>query len=453
MAGQQPWHIAPCLPDRSLSSSRQPSGKPVPLFVAGIPAWRYSVKLTLAILEICCYHTNMRSPTSISDLGGLPDAALGEKLIELRRSIDRMESEFSQCLGLFADRRGFAGDGAVSLVQWLRWKCRLTPGGASERVEVARNLHHLPRAAEAFAAGEIGYHHAAAIAWAIDEVGPEAAGKAETVLVESARRLDPARLRQVTRHLRHCVDPDGALRDANAAYERRAFYLSESLDGVFHVDGILDAEGGAILRTALNALMPRESGEQRPAPQRRADALVELARQRLDQGDLPDVGGQRPHLTITARVDTLKGEPESPAGEMEWASPVPAETVRRLACDASLSRVLFDPASEPMDVGRATRTISPALRRALAARDKGCRFPGCDRPQSWTDCHHLTHWADGGETNLANVVSLCRRHHHRVHEEGWRLARGDGGALVAVQPSWTALHSGHSPGLAPPLAS
>ncbi len=327
------------------------------------------------------------------------------------------------------------------------------PGGASERVEVARNLHHLPRAAEAFAAGEIGYQHAAAIAWAIHEVGPEAAARSESVLVESARVLDPARLRLVTRHVRHCVDPDGALRDANKAYDRRAFYLSESLDGVFHVDGILDAEGGAVLRTALNALMPGESGEPRPAAQRRADALVELARQRLDQGDLPEVGGQRPHLTITARIETLMGEPESPAGEMEWASPVPAETVRRLACDASISRVLFDPASQPIDVGRATRTISPALRRALAARDRGCRFPGCDRPPSWTDCHHLTHWPDGGETNPANVVSLCRRHHHRVHEEGWRLARGDGGGLVAIQPAWTTLRSGSSPGLAPPLAS
>ena len=140
-------------------------------------------------------------------------------------------------------------------------------------------------------------------------------------------------------------------------------------------------------------------------------------------------------------------------GIRRWRNRLSPRCRHRLACDASISRVLFSAASQPIDVGRATRTISPALRRALAARDRGCRFPGCDRPPSWTDGHHLTHWTAEGETNPANVVSLCRRHHHRVHEEGWRLARADDGALIAIQPAWTALHSGRSPGLAPPLAS
>ncbi len=292
------------------------------------------------------------------------------------------------------------------------------------------------------ATGEIGYEHAAAIARAAEEVGPEAVAEAEPVLLEAARRLDPLRLRMVTRHLRHCADPDGVLRDANLAHERRHLYLSQTWEGLFAINGLLDAEGGATLQTALNAFLGPPPGDQRSGVQR-ADALVELARQRLDAGDLPEVGGQRPHLTVTAPLATLRREPQAPAGELEWAQPIP-ETVRRLACDASLTRVLLGPDSEPIDVGRASRTVPPALRRALVLRDRGCRFAGCARPPAWTDGHHLTHWAAGGETNLANVVLLCRWHHRRVHEEGWQLVRGEDGALVAVQPWWTGIHSGHS---------
>jgi hypothetical protein len=119
---------------------------------------------------------------------------------------------------------------------------------------------------------------------------------------------------------------------------------------------------------------------------------------------------------------------------MRWAGAVVAETVRRLACDATASRVTVGPSGEPLDVGRAVRTIPPAMRRALVVRDGGCRFPGCDRPPEWTDGHHLRHWADGGETKLDNLVLLCRRHHRVVHEGRWRLSRGEDGRLVAQPP-------------------
>ena len=374
------------------------------------------------------------------NLDRLTRPALGERLIEIRQSIDQMELEFSRTLARFTSLQGFVGDGAVSLVQWLRWKCRLTPGHAFERAQVARHLPTLPVAEQALENGEIGYDHAAVLARSREEVGAEAAAKAEPDLVDWARRLDPARLGIVARHLRHCVNPDGVLKDANEAYDRRALHLSQMMDGVFRIDGMLDPEGGATLQTALNALMaPELAGESRRPAERRADALVELARQRLDSGELPEVGGQRPHLTVTAPLATVRREPESPAGELQWSDPIPAESVRRLACDASVTRVLLNPSSQPIDVGRATRVISSALRVALVVRDFGCRFPGCDRPPDWTEGHHLVHWADGGETNLDNVVLMCRRHHRRVHEGGWTLAWSDDRTLVAIQPEWTRL--------------
>ena len=153
--------------------------------------------------------------------------------------------------------------------------------------------------------------------------------------------------------------------------------------------------GGALLRTALQALSgPPSADDSRTAAQRRADALVELAR-------------QRPHLTLTASLTTLRKEPGAQAGDLDWGQPVPAETVRRIACDAALTPALLGRSSEPLAVGRASRVIPASLRRALAARDGGCRFPGCDRPAAWTDGHHLKHCADGGETSAGNLVLLC----------------------------------------------
>jgi len=143
---------------------------------------------------------------------------------------------------------------------------------------------------------------------------------------------------------------------------------------------------------------------------------------------------RRPHLTVTAPLATLQREPGAPAGELRWAGPVVADLVRRLACDAAITRVTVSPRGEPLNVGRAVRTIPPAIRRALALRDGGCRFPGCDRPPEWTDAHHIKHWADGGETSLDNLVLLCRFHHRYVHEQGWRLERKGDGTLSAEPP-------------------
>lgn len=110
---------------------------------------------------------------------------------------------------------------------------------------------------------------------------------------------------------------------------------------------------------------------------------------------------------------------DSALAETEYGHPLPQASLRRLACDATLTRLLLDSHSQPLDVGRATRTVPPALRRALNTRDGGCRFPGCDRPPGWTDAHHLTPWIDGGPTALHNLILLCRSHHRLIHDYGW----------------------------------
>src|SRR5205085_10753548 len=142
------------------------------------------------------------------------------------------------------------------------------------------------------------------------------------------------RFRILTWHFRHAVDPDGALAEANELYDRRYLHISQSMNGLYFLNGLLDAEGGAVVLTAINALSKPISDDTRSATQCRADGLVEMAHQILDRDGLARVGGQRPHLTISAGVETLAGLAGQPGADLEWGSPVPGETLRRLACDA-----------------------------------------------------------------------------------------------------------------------
>ena len=203
------------------------------------------------------------------------------------------------------------------------------------------------------------------------------------------------------------------------------------------IDGDLDPETGEALFASMRAVMDAEArsgGEDTRTPaQRRADALGEICRQWLDRANRPQVAGERPHMTLTVRVETLRELRASAAGveadaeaELDQAGPVPPEVARRLACDASILRIVMAGPSEPLDVGRRTPVVSPALRRGVIARDHHCRFPGCDRPATWCDAHHVVHWADGGDTALGNLVLLCRRHHRLLHERaGFRLEMED----------------------------
>ena len=144
--------------------------------------------------------------------------------------------------------------------------------------------------------------------------------------------------------------------------------------------------------------------------------------------------GQRPHLAVTVEMVTLAKQPGSRAAELEWAQPIPAETARRLARDAAITPIVIGSESDQPRADRTTRVIAGAQRKALVVRDRGCRFPGCDRPPDWTDAHHIQHWADGGETRMDNLLLLCRRHHRMVHEEGWQLSWDEQRELVAVPP-------------------
>jgi len=368
------------------------------------------------------------------ELGAVDGETLSEELIGMRHSIDRLEAQFSRRLVRFDLVRGYEGAGAADLISWLRWACRMGTSAAARRLHLARQLTELPETEAAWRSGAISTGHAAVIGRTVDEMGDDGARAAEPTLLEAADRMNPGHVWLLGQRLRHALDRERALADANAMHERRRLHLTRGLDGALTLDGLFDPEAGAILRTAIDALTRPLPDDDRIAPQRRADALVELARRQLDGGALPASGGQRPHLSVVVPAAALRHEAGAPPAELEWSGPIVDQTARRMGCDAVCSTIEVDEEGMPMTVGRATRTVPPSIRRALVVRDRGCRFPGCDRPPAWTDGHHLVHWADGGETALENLVLLCRPHHRLVHEQGWTLRRNDDGELVAAPP-------------------
>ena len=370
---------------------------------------------------------------------------LGEGLIQIREvGIDPLEAAFANGLRRF-DRSGeFKADGALSAVAWVRERCNLSAGAAAERVTVARQLETLPQIAKALAAGDVGFQHVALIARAAENVGSAPVQKEEHNLLKAAKTMDPGRFAAVAKGFEHRVDAAAALAEANHAYQRRYFHISEPQDGMVRLDGILDLEGGATLKTALSALMPPPTNDDVRTPgQRRVDALVDLARRPLDGSKLGTVGGQRPHLVITASAETLAGLPGAPPAEMAGVGPIPMETAQRHACDPTVSWLLGHGELESETASDAHRQIPAATRRALVARDRDCVFNGCHRPAIWCDGHHMVWWTRGGKTVLPNLALVCGRHHRMLHEDGWTLERRDG-RFVTIPPPRRVMPSARS---------
>ncbi len=205
--------------------------------------------------------------------------------------------------------------------------------------------------------------------------------------------------------------------DSAVQMERRRFDFTRKANGMIEGDFALTETAGEAFVTALDAVMPppNENDERTPS-QRRHDALEDLARSFLEGTASPEVGGEKPHVNFHVDLNGLQGV----AGglhETEDGHVLGVDTVRQLACDASVSRIVLGPGSEILDVGRKTRVIPAGLRRAVIARDRHCTAPGCGRSARWCDVHHIVFWADGGETVLDNLCLLCRYHHTLTHRQ------------------------------------
>ncbi len=267
---------------------------------------------------------------------------------------------------------------------------------------------------------------------------------AEPHLLEVARLVDPDRLARIVDGFRRATAPETAVEEAEQAYAAREFFMSKPYAGTVNVIGTLTAETYAALNAAL-APLTRKSGpdDARTPAQRRHDALGELAQLTLCSGQLPQLAGERPHLSVVVALEVLEGRAGRSLAELQGAGYTTDQAVRRLGCDAMITRVVVDGEGVPLNLGRTTRTVSPAQRKALRVRDGGCRFPRCDVPHERTEGHHTIYWANGGRTDLADLVSLCLRHHHFVHEGGWTV-RADGlGGFVFTDPDGRVVDDPH----------
>jgi hypothetical protein len=378
---------------------------------------------------------------------GGPELAVD--MSDLRRGQDMIEVKFSEMAAAFAATNEFDAQGAVSPIHWIRSNCHMSGGAAADRVAVGEQLSSLPQSTEAMAEGEIGFPHLALIARTAAEVAESGSSKPfdEAPLLDKARYFSIRHFRDFCHHVRHAADPEGYAAEEAQGVEARSLTLSPGAGGMIWLRGVLDPEGAAVLRAAVEPLARRAGkDDDRKRDKRVADALVEVAHCALNGGELPQRAGQRPHLQVTATLETLLQTAGAPAADLEFSLPISAKAVERLACDSSVTRILLGADSAVIDVGRSKRVISPAQKRALDVRDKGCRFPGCDRPATWTSGHHLVHWIRGGSTDLPNLALLCYRHHWMVHEGRWQLVKTDDGGVLAIPPTFDLYAAARSPG-------
>jgi Domain of unknown function (DUF222) len=395
------------------------------------------------------------------------------------RSLDELEAEITELTGHFNaaeyrwltlvaefDRRnGWAAAGCASGAHWLNFKCGIAMGSAREKIRVAHALASLPLVSASMARGQVSYSKVRAITRV-------ATPQNEDYFLSIALHGTATHVERLVQAYRRAKEAEELSREGRQQAGRSVSWIWDD-DGSLVIKARLPADKGALFIKAIDAAVEEistpnvpagtpawnrpstEADEQPSRSARRADACVVLAESFLKHGAQALSGGERNQIVVHVDAETLR---TSVAGqcEIEHGPSLSAETARRFSCDSSVVVVLENEKGEPLSVGRKTRSLPPALRRALNARDRGCRFPGCTHTR-FVDAHHVKHWANGGETKPSNLVTLCSFHHCKVHEGGvmveplgagaFRFIRPDGRSFDSPAPSspsdWTQLTLSH----------
>jgi len=335
-------------------------------------------------------------------------AQLEQEICELAAHLAAGTCRWLLLIEEFDRRRGWAEWGVRSCAHWLSWRCSVGLVAAREHVRVARRLPGLPRVQRHFVSGELSYSKVRALTRV-------ATPETEDKLVELALHATGAQLDKLVRGYRSALV--ATLPTAQTAHERRCVGWSWEEDGSLRVQARLPADQGALLLAALRSFHEERGDDDEGA--RAADALVSLARAGLDSSR--SAGADPWELVVHVDAESLGQDRIVERSELESGPSLSPETVRRLGCDAGVVRIV-ERDGDPISVGRRTRSVPSALRRALRSRDDGCRFPGCVH-RRFLHAHHIHHWARGGPTTLQNLVQLCSYHHRLVHEGGFAVER------------------------------
>jgi hypothetical protein len=381
--------------------------------------------------------------------------ALEAQITELWGHLNAATYRFLELVAEFDRRQAYVRHGLANTAQWLNWQCGIRSVAAREKVRVARALEQLPEISASFALGEISYSKVRAMTRVATPAN-------ESVLVHVARHGTASHVEKLVRKYRWTERRDAA--KLAHAYVNRQVHCFNDANDTFILHARLPPEIGAVVRKALEVagdVLRERAGETRdrippPPPSavgwaldapehshaaRRADALRHIVETFLAAlAEESEGHSSADRYQVVVHVDqavlaraTAPSSLEPHDCEIDDGPSLALDTARRLACDATLVGVVNAADGEPLDIGRKTRSIPPPLKRALKARDRGCRFPGCDRTR-FTHGHHVEHWADGGHTKLANLVTLCSFHHLLVHEGGYGVRTTDDGLFVFSAP-------------------
>ena len=390
-------------------------------------------------------------------------AELAAQITELAGHLNAANRRWLGLIAEFDRRRGWSDSLTRSCAHWLNWQCGIDMGAAREKVRVAHALEQLPLIGAAMARGELSYSKVRALTRV-------ACAATEQVFLSIALHGTAHHVETIVRQYRRATEAAELSREAQQQAGRRVSWFWDE-DGSLVLKARLPAESGLLLLRALEAAaanvplpddsngrslpasrtecgcadpdcrgnVSAETSETVPLAARRADSLGVIAESFLAHGPEALNGGERQQIVVHVDQAALRSAAPGRCA-MDDGPAIAVETARRLACDSSVVTIVDDDHGNPLDVGRRTRSIPPALRRALESRDRGCRFPGCTHTR-FVDGHHVRHWADGGDTKLSNLVSLCRFHHRQVHEGRVLVERLDDGAWSFVKPSGQALVS------------
>jgi Domain of unknown function (DUF222)/HNH endonuclease len=419
-----------------------------------------------------CSIPDIITSTSDDTLAAMPLERLESQITELASHINAATARWLMLIGAFDSREGWAEWGCRSCTHWLSYRCGMSPAAAREHVRVARMLGGLPEIRAAFERGELCYSQVRALTRV-------ATADTDHDLVEIARHATASQLETVVRAYRGVLQVE--LGEHSPEHRRRWVRCEHDDDGSLLLSACLPAEEGAVVLAALEAGRDavrggrdavrggqdevrggghdatREAGsasaetthigdntddgddaQSERASASNADALVLMAQTLLSNGPAERSGGDSCEVVVHVDAATLADPDDAEGGcELEHGPALHPETARRLACDASVVRIL-ERDGRPLSVGRRTRSVPPALGRALRSRDRCCRFPGCDQ-RRFLHAHHVEHWARGGRTDLSNLIRLCSHHHRLVHEGGYTIERRSGGAIRFRRPDGTAV--------------
>src|SRR5437762_4470046 len=353
---------------------------------------------------------------------------LGDEMARLSAHLGPATARLLDLIRDFDAREGW-NTGFRSCAAWLGWRVGLDLGAARERVRVARALGTLPLLAGALARGELSYAKVRALTRV-------ATPETEERLLKVGKAGTAEHVERIVRGWRR-VDQIAEARDTARRHKSRALHRYKDEDGMVVIRGRLAPEVGAVVMKALEAA--RETLYQSSLPevtptiaQQQADAIGLVAETALHRGIDPGHAGDRYQVVVHVDAPVLAGSDAPGQSVLDDDTHVSAETSRHLACDASRVVMRHDAQGHVVEIGARTRTIPPALRRALDHRDRGCRFPGCG--VGFGQGHHIHHPAHGRLTTLSNLALLCRRHHRAVHEEGYEVDRQPDGELSFRRP-------------------